>query len=146
MVQYDAVDISTASDMLIYIHDNYLSFLEFDNITNDALLILSKSIYEILFVDFINDTIPQICNVKKLNSPLQLVQANSDEFKIILLEHYNNTLKQLNTLFKINPSLTGAMIKNSFAIDLFNTELTQFYEQFVVPVITKYQDQIRENY
>lgn len=141
----DLITYKFLMDFLGYVNDNYINFLDYIKIDYTKLLITTKSIYEILFVDFIKDTIPQICIVKKIKNPIQLIQADNEEFKQLLIEHYNNTLKQLNSLYKMNPDLTGPMVKNSFALDLFNNDLENFYEEFVCPVIVKYQNQIRES-
>jgi hypothetical protein len=148
LAQYDSETVSYdfLLDFLGTVNNKYISFLDYIRLDYDKLFIITKSIYEILFVDFIKETIPQICMVKKLDDPLKLIQANNEEFKTLLIEHYNNTLKQLNTLYKINNNLAGAMVKNSFALDLFDRDLEQFYEEFVCPVIINYQEQIRENY
>lgn len=142
----EMIEYKVLSDMLKTINEKYIPFLDNVRLDYDKLLITAKSIYEILFVDFIKDTIPQICSIKKLNSPSQLIQANSEEIRSFLLEHYNNTLNQLNILYKINPNLAGGMVKNSFAIDLFAGNLESFCEEFMFPVIIKYINQIRENY
>lgn len=142
----ELIEYKTLSDMLKTIDEKYIPFLDNIRLDYDKLLITAKSIYEILFVDFIKDTIPQICSVKKLTNPSQLLQANYEEIRSLLLEHYNNTLKQLNTLYKVNPNLAGGMVKNSFAVDLFAGNLEQFCEEFAYPVIIKYNNQIREHY
>lgn len=145
LIQYDTVHIRILTEFLHYINDNYITLTDFTYIELDQVQIFAKCIYDILFVDMINDTIPQICNVKKIDDPIKLIQADVDETKQILLEHYNETLKSLNSLYKINPSLGGVMVKNSFAIDLFSMDISQWYEEFFVPVVTNYTDQIQQN-
>lgn len=146
--QYDAIDIpkNILQNFLSYVDNYYIEFLEFLQIDYDKILILSKSIYEILFVDFVNQTLPQICVVNKIQDPMQLVQESEEQIRKLLISHYNNVLQQLNSLYKINPSLSTEMVKNSFAIDLFNKNLDKFNEQFAIPVIINYSNQIRENF
>lgn len=146
--QYDAIDIpkNILQNFLTYVDNYYIDFLDFLQIDYDKILILSKSIYEILFVDFVNQTIPQICVVNKIQDPMQLVQESEEYMRKLLISHYNNVLHQLNSLYKINPSLSTEMVKNSFAIDLFSKNLDKFNEQFMIPVIINYSNQIRENF
>ena len=145
IIQYDKVNIQILNDMLVYVDLNYIQLAELLNLDLDRLKILAKSVYDVLFVDFINTTIPQICNIRKLSNPLGLLQLKTTEIKTTLLDHYNNTLTQLNTLYKINPNLTGEMLKCSFAIDMFGTDIDMFCEEFMYPVIIQYADQIKEN-
>lgn len=146
--QYDTISIpkNILQNFLKYVDDYYIRFLDFLQIDYDKILILSKSIYEILFVDFVNQTIPQICVVNSIQDPMQLVQESEVGIRNLLISHYNKILTQLNTLYKINTSLSTEMLKNSFAIDLFNKNLDDFNERFAIPVIINYSNQIRENF
>jgi len=146
--QYDTLEIpkTIMQNFLTYIDSHYINFLDFIQIDYDKIKVLTKSIYEILFVDFITQTLPQICVVNKIQDPVQLVQESEEYIRKLLITHYNNVLQQLNSLYKINPSLSTEMVKNSFAIDLFSKNLDKFNEQFIIPVIINYSNQIRENF
>jgi len=146
--QYDTLEIpkTIMQNFLTYIDSHYINFLDFIQIDYDKIKVLTKSIYEILFVDFITQTIPQICVANKIQNPTQLVQESEEYIRKLLITHYNNVLQQLNSLYKINPSLSTEMVKNSFAIDLFSKNLDKFNEQFIIPVIINYSNQIRENF
>jgi hypothetical protein len=134
-------------EFLNYINNYYINIIEFLSLDYNKISIMGQSVYKILFVDFINTTLPQICNVKKINDPSKLLQANVDEIKQLLLDHYNNILKQLNSLYQTSSNLDiqNGMLQNSFAIDIFNKNLDDFSEKFFFPIVLKYQDKIREN-
>jgi hypothetical protein len=136
--QYENIDQLTITTFLTYIHDHYLplSDLEIILARNDASNIIGKAIYELLFVDMVNDTIPTICSVNKIKPCTDLILNKN--IKGLLLTHYQNILTQLNNLYPINKDLSPPMIKHSIAIDIFNADVETFIEKFLTPVITKY--------
>lgn len=134
----------TISDMLSFINDKYIAIIDFSSLDYNKLYELFKNLYKILFVDMVLKTIPSICIVNKIKDPSKLIQANSLEVKQLLINHYTTTLKQLNILYPINNSLNEEILKNSFAIDLFNNDLDNFTETFLFTIIQKYNDRMLE--
>lgn len=131
-------------NILNYINDNIFSIAYIDIICEDKVRLrsLGRSIYQILYVDFINETFKFLCNALKVKYSNDILAFSDDIIKSKLITIYSDLSKQASALSKINPSIINSTIKYSQAVDLFDNDISDFKENFLIPVIEKYSTTI----
>jgi hypothetical protein len=105
-------------NFLNYVNTNYISINYLDQIKNDnqKLQLYTKNIYELLFVDFI---------YIKDNFKL-------DNLKFDIISYYTKKINGLNKMKNIDTTinLTNDILKCTIAVDIFDTDLDNFIDNF----------------
>lgn len=140
------------SDQLEYINDNYIMIHNFDSIIDNDIQsrIIFMYLYELLVVDLVQEIIPEILN-RNLDLELQdLILLDNDILKRYLfnvieskVENFNkikSTIKN-NSNHEITP-FEYKSLKYTFYLDLFDSDLDNFKENVIQPLIIKYKDEI----
>lgn len=115
----------TCINFIDYIHNNYIGINYIDQIKIDSrkLQYYTRSIYEILFVEFIHI----------------LQNINIDDLRFDVCKIYSNKLNSLNKLKSIDSSidLKNQILKYTIAIDLFDNDVDKFIDNFYIPLKEK---------
>ena len=131
---YELID-----DLILYTHNNYINIIQIESIMQDGLtkFVLANYIYDLYSVQLIRKILPLLISFSKFNSSSDLVcKFNPNTLK-------SNILKVLYKLCDIIGKLNkDMMIQYTYYIDLFDNDLEDFFENFLIPVIIKYEMEI----
>jgi hypothetical protein len=142
MADYDqnALTPEILNDMIDYIDNSYLG-IEYKYQISDGdrnTYTLGPMLYEILFVDMVKFILPSM--MKEINtrdiSDIKKLEPNG-KFKFTILSVIKNTLEGLQKAREIggsNQKSANTVVKYSFCLDLFDADLEDFVENFIIPV------------
>ena len=123
-------------EMLDHINDHYfpILYMEAIQLHPQRLQTLGRYIYEILFVDMIKTTLPALENIS----------TDPQVLKKDLVEYFSNKLKAFETIQRVagQVNMTAETLKWTTALDIFDTDLTDFIDTFIIPVLDQYEDYI----
>jgi hypothetical protein len=136
MQGFDELPEQSLIDMIDYIDENYFSlpYKESINLSSQRLQTMGRFIYEILFVDMVKITLPS----------LETVPTDSYELKKLLVSHFNFKIKALETMHNVDETINmpKETMKLTVALDIFDTDLTDFVDSFIIPILDQYSDYI----
>jgi hypothetical protein len=141
----DVLNTEILISMVNYIDDNYLN-LEYKDMINDIdqnLFTLGIMLYEALFIDMVDIILPSLIKEEKLNINI----CDAKELKLGLLNVTKNILNGFISTRELsggelNSRISENIIKYNFCLDLFDSDLERFLENFIIPVYNQYQTKI----
>lgn len=125
---------------LIFFDSNIINIALLDTIlnNNDLLYSYSSMIYKHFYVNFEEELIKPLMAKFKLTNKLAIIsEFNYDELRINILAVLTNKIDVLINLVAINENLKPQLLTYNFLLDLYNTELEDFAEKFLIPYINR---------
>lgn len=136
-------------DELVFIDNNYFNLHNFDEMMDNEVQsrLIFSYLYELIVTDLIEDLIPSILKNNDYTSQdllvLDLNELKSEIFKV--LQAKNKTFKKIKSTInesdKYNEFQYNSM-KYTYYFDLFDSDLENFRNNLLHPIIVKYQDEI----
>lgn len=136
-------------DEFIYINQNYFNLHNYDEILDNevqARLIFSY-LYELIVQDLLEDILPNILKNNDYKAQ-DLLILDLIELKSIIFKHLENKLK---TFGKVKNTIDDSSdydlveftrMKYTYYFDLFDSDLENFRNNLLHPIIIKYEDEI----
>jgi len=132
-------------DMMEYIDENYLG-IEYRYQINDLdrnTFTLIPMLYEILFVDMVKFILPNLMKELNTEDPNDIKKLDPNTLKFNLLLVAKNTLVGLEEAKNLgsglgNNKIAYEIVKFSYCLDLFDSDLTEFLENYIFPVCNNY--------
>ena len=127
-------------EFISYVDENYTGISIKEHIFNtpENIHIYSKLIYEILFIDMINKTLPRLMVALSLNSAKSLLTIDSNELKSELLKLTETQLKTIIDTSKLQEieNLEMIKIKLLFSIEeIYSGDFEDMYTNYFIPLI-----------
>jgi hypothetical protein len=141
---YQPKDFEILKQFLIIIHNDIIPITNIESIliNPDRTVFFSYIIYEILFHDFYEIYLDKLKQKFKIKSDTYFYKTTSDDFKIQLFQVFNDIVAILNLQKELTPELQKEKMKISTAIDLFDNNLEEFYENFVLKLTSNYNMEV----
>ncbi len=125
--------------ILFYTHNNYINIIGIESLMQDQItkFVIANYIYDLYSYQLIKKILPTLININTFKSSLDIIT------KLNLNTLKSNMLKVLyklcDTIGRLNHTL---MIQYTYYIDLFDNNLELFFENFLTPIIIKYEMEI----
>jgi hypothetical protein len=134
---YQPKDYKLLKDFLFDIDENVLGITNIEAITADPdrTVLFAYYIYDILFHDLPELYLPKILQKYKLSNYNTFYNMESSKFKEYLFTILHDITTILNLEKENNPELMKEKFKISISLDLFDNDLEDFYEEFVLKLI-----------
>lgn len=135
-------------NMMEYIDDNTLG-IEYryqiaDHDKNTYILI--KMLYETLFVDMVKFILPSVMKNIESNDPNDIKRLEASDLRFQLVKVAKDTLEGLHKSREYgdgsNQKVAREIVKYSYCLDLFDADLEDFLENFIIPVVNNYNSVI----
>lgn len=133
-------------DLILFVNDNYLPINHYELMVENSrnVQLFGRMIYKLLIVDFINEILPNICKTFNYSvyDLLGIEEESLKEYLIFILNQKCELIKTLLDKAENNKELNLELLKYTFGIDLFDTNISNFITLFVQPVISLYEIEI----
>jgi hypothetical protein len=133
-------------DLILFVNDNYLPINHYELMVENSrnVQLFGRMIYKLLIVDFINEILPNICKTfnYSIYDLLGIEEESLKEYLIFILNQKCELIKTLLDKAENNKELNLELLKYTFGIDLFDTNISNFITLFVQPVISLYEIEI----
>lgn len=139
LLQYNIYSDGNFAEFITFVNDNYIPITNIDYIltTPKQIQALGRFIYELLTVDLINTILPKI--LKSQNClPEALITS---DFKMLLFEILMDRIEVLRQMVSEvnNSNLKRELVKWSYYLELFDTNLENFQLNVIEPLINTYE-------
>jgi hypothetical protein len=127
------------NNILIYTHENYINIMQIESIMQDQFIkfVFANYIYDLYSTQLITKILPLLISINEFKSSLEIIsKLNSNTIKNKIL---NVLYKLCDIIGKLNKDV---MIQYTYYIDLFDNNLENFFENFLIPIIIKYEMEI----
>ncbi|MBC8427583.1 MAG: hypothetical protein H8D97_01690 [Proteobacteria bacterium] len=131
-------------DMIEFIDNNFIG-VEFLGQINDHdrnTYIFGPMLYEILFVDMIKFILPNLMKKLETRDPNDIKYLDPPDLRFKLIEVVKDILEGLQKTREFgdgkNQKIAREIVKYSFCLDLFDADLEDFLENYIIPVINNY--------
>jgi len=133
-------------DILVFINDNYIAIPGIETVISDPNTVskIGRYAYELFTVELLNYIVPQMLLSLGLNDPTELIVLPYDGFKSKI---HQITLKRLTSIKEVyvksgNEALYDELLKWTFYLDLFDTNLEDFIDRVIVAITNDYNSKI----
>jgi hypothetical protein len=136
---YQPKDYQILKGFLFDIDENILGISNIEAITADPdrTMLFAYYIYDILFHDLPEIYLPKISQKYKLSNYNVFYNMESNKFREYLFTVLHDIITILNLEKENNPELMKEKFKISISLDLFDNDLEDFYEEFVLKIISQ---------
>jgi len=146
LINDQIVDITIFENILIFVNDNYLPIIHINTIFENSKQVgmIGTFVYEFICTDIINIILPQIMVKQDITDPTDLYSINSDSLKEFFFNIITSRCDLLKSVNQISSNVTiyNEFIKWLFYSDLIDNQIENFIENFLTPVIDKYDQEL----
>lgn len=129
-------------DIIEYVNDAYLPIMNIDVIFEapNQIQLIGRFIYEFMCVDMKNNLLPNVMKLLNLHNSDELKTVSYDLIKEYLLRAVQLKMKNLQKILK-ETSIEDAryeLLKFTYYIDLLDNNIEKLQDQYIIPMIDKY--------
>jgi hypothetical protein len=144
---YGITDYEISTKFLNFVNDNYIGITNIEQIIYDTerTILISRYVYEFLFVDIFNRYLPFFMREKNIEFPEMIVHMGYQVFRDSFRLSMSNYLDVLNTSKKDEDTSNIDLIRNreiiklTTVLELLDDDLEDFCENFLYKVIFNYE-------